>query len=60
MDLLNLAVPGAGTVVGLLLSIYNLCQEVKEGQDVCCRVHERLKAIFKLPLSFIDSMSSNR
>ncbi|KAL4138217.1 Armadillo repeat-containing protein 3 [Phytophthora ramorum] len=39
-------VPGGGSVVDALLKIYQLCNEMKEGQETCKRVHLRLKDIF--------------
>lgn len=47
MSLLDLVVPGAGTIVKVPAKAYKLCQEMKEGQDSCIQSHGRLTAIFK-------------
>ncbi|RLN13738.1 hypothetical protein BBJ28_00026394, partial [Nothophytophthora sp. Chile5] len=43
--LLNLVVPGAGSLVNALFKILQLCDEMKEGRDACTRLHVRLKEI---------------
>lgn len=46
MEILELVVPGVGTVARVLADVYTLCNELKEGQDACSQVHERLQGIF--------------
>ncbi|RLN94061.1 hypothetical protein BBJ28_00026153, partial [Nothophytophthora sp. Chile5] len=44
-SVLDLAVPGAGSVATALVKILQLCSKMKEGQDACRRVHARLQEI---------------
>ncbi|EEY53119.1 uncharacterized protein PITG_06743 [Phytophthora infestans T30-4] len=42
----DMFIPGSGSVVTVLVKIYDLCNEMKEGQIACKRLHLRLKDIF--------------
>ncbi|KAE8881926.1 hypothetical protein PF005_g11931 [Phytophthora fragariae] len=43
----DLIVPGSGTVAAVLSTILQLCGEMKEWQDPCTRLHQRLKNVFE-------------
>lgn len=43
--LLDLVVPGAGPLAHALPRILALCNEMKEGQDACTRLHARLQDV---------------
>ncbi|TMW55650.1 hypothetical protein Poli38472_010532 [Pythium oligandrum] len=46
MDLIvDIVMPGAGSAVSILSAIFQLCMEMKEGQETCKRVHARLADI---------------
>ncbi|KAF4028353.1 hypothetical protein GN244_ATG19975 [Phytophthora infestans] len=42
----DMFIPGSGSVVTVLVKMYDLCNEMKEGQIACKRLHLRLKDIF--------------
>jgi hypothetical protein len=44
--ILDMIIPGSGAIADVLLSISEMCSEMSEGQDVCKRVHSRLKDLF--------------
>ncbi|KAE9049593.1 hypothetical protein PR001_g3170 [Phytophthora rubi] len=44
--MLDLVVPGSGTVVRVLAKISQLCLKTKEDQEACRRLHRRLQDIF--------------
>ncbi|KAG6968539.1 hypothetical protein JG688_00005767 [Phytophthora aleatoria] len=44
--LLDLVIPGSETVVDVLKAIVGVCIEMKESQESCARLHQRLKDIF--------------
>ncbi|RLN61286.1 hypothetical protein BBJ28_00011103, partial [Nothophytophthora sp. Chile5] len=44
-SLVDLVVPGAGSVANALVKILQLCSDMKEGQDACTRLHLRLREI---------------
>ncbi|RLN84057.1 hypothetical protein BBJ28_00010754 [Nothophytophthora sp. Chile5] len=44
-SLLDLVVPGVGSVAHALFRILQLCGDMREGRDVCTRLHVRLKQI---------------
>jgi len=46
MNLLDLVIQGAGTVVSVLAEILKVCREMKEGQELCTQLHKRLIVFF--------------